>query len=154
MSPDAGKAAVLTTSALAAAAAQWNVAPDSLRTQNGVVIGPRGKKLSYGELAEAATRPQVNAALDATRQKYTNNGAVPPPLAGTIRESGTAQLTASWELDFFGKNRAAIHQNHGHFTVGASVDEAVFWYVCFERCAQAQLLAMAAGTPKIGRAHV
>jgi ribulose-5-phosphate 4-epimerase/fuculose-1-phosphate aldolase len=48
----------------------------------------------------------------------------------------------------FGKNRAAIHQNHGHFTVGASVDEAVFWYVCFERCAQAQLLAMAAGTPK------
>jgi ribulose-5-phosphate 4-epimerase/fuculose-1-phosphate aldolase len=48
----------------------------------------------------------------------------------------------------FGQNRAAIHQNHGHFTVGASVDEAVFWYVCFERCAQAQLLAMAAGTPK------
>jgi len=48
----------------------------------------------------------------------------------------------------FGQNRAAIHQNHGHFTVGASIDEAVFWYVCFERCAQAQLLAMAAGTPK------
>lgn len=48
----------------------------------------------------------------------------------------------------FGQNRAAIHQNHGHFTVGASVDEAVFWFVCFERCAQAQLLAMAAGTPK------
>ncbi len=48
----------------------------------------------------------------------------------------------------FGPHRAAIHQNHGHFTVGASVDEAVFWYVCFERCAQAQLLAMAAGTPK------
>ena len=45
----------------------------------------------------------------------------------------------------FGNNRAAIHQNHGHFTVGASVDEAVFWYVCFERCAQAQLMAMAAG---------
>ena len=49
----------------------------------------------------------------------------------------------------FGHHRAAIHQNHGHFTVGASVDEAVFWYVCFERCAQAQLAAMAAGTPKL-----
>ena len=48
----------------------------------------------------------------------------------------------------FGQNRAAIHQNHGHFTVGATIDEAVFWFVCFERCAQAQLLAMAAGTPK------
>ncbi len=49
----------------------------------------------------------------------------------------------------FGNYRAAIHQNHGHFTVGASVDEAVFWFVCFERCAQAQLAAMAAGTPKL-----
>ena len=48
----------------------------------------------------------------------------------------------------FGQHRAAIHQNHGHFTVGATVDEAVFWFVCFERCAQAQLLAMAAGSPK------
>ena len=48
----------------------------------------------------------------------------------------------------FGQNRAAIHQNHGHFTVGSTVDEAVFWFVCFERCAQAQLAAMAAGTPK------
>ncbi len=46
----------------------------------------------------------------------------------------------------FGQNRAANHQNHGHFTVGSSVDEAVFWFVCFERCAQAQLAAMAAGT--------
>ena len=49
----------------------------------------------------------------------------------------------------FGTSRAAIHQNHGHFTVGSTIDEAVFWFVCFERCAQAQLAAMAAGTPKL-----
>ena len=48
----------------------------------------------------------------------------------------------------FGNNRAALHQNHGHFTVGTTIDSAVYWYVCFERCAQAQLAAMAAGTPK------
>ena len=48
----------------------------------------------------------------------------------------------------FPKGKAAIHQNHGLFTVGGSVDEAVFWFVCMERCAQAQLLAEAAGTPK------
>lgn len=47
----------------------------------------------------------------------------------------------------FDQNRAALHQNHGHFTVGKTIDEAAFWFVCFERCAQAQLLAMAAGTP-------
>ena len=65
---------------------------------------------------------------------------------------GAVVFETSAGADFaraFGKNRAAIHQNHGHFTVGASVDEAVFWYVCFERCAQAQLLAMAAGKPKL-----
>lgn len=60
------------------------------------------------EVADAATLPQLNGQLDMTRQRYTANGAVPAPLAGSIRESGTAQLSASWELDFFGKNRAAL----------------------------------------------
>jgi NodT family efflux transporter outer membrane factor (OMF) lipoprotein len=60
------------------------------------------------EVTNAVTLPQLNAQLDLTRQRYTANGAVPPPLAGSIRESGSAQLAASWELDFFGKNRAAL----------------------------------------------
>lgn len=60
------------------------------------------------EVASAATRPQVNGQVDLMRQRYTANGAVPPPLAGSISESGTAQFSASWELDFFGKNRAAL----------------------------------------------
>ncbi|NML85861.1 MAG: efflux transporter outer membrane subunit [Polaromonas sp.] len=60
------------------------------------------------EVASAATLPQLNGQIDLTRQRYTANGAVPPPLAGSISESGTLQLGASWELDFFGKNRAAL----------------------------------------------
>ncbi|MCW5650225.1 MAG: efflux transporter outer membrane subunit [Ramlibacter sp.] len=60
------------------------------------------------EVAQASTRPQLGAGVDLTHQRYTENGPVPPPLAGSIRDSGTAQLTASWELDFFGKNRAAL----------------------------------------------
>jgi NodT family efflux transporter outer membrane factor (OMF) lipoprotein len=59
-------------------------------------------------VADAAMLPQVNAQLDATRQRYTATGAVPAPLAGSIRESGTLQLSGGWELDFFGKNRAAL----------------------------------------------
>lgn len=58
--------------------------------------------------ADSATLPQVNASLDATQQKYTKNGMVPPPLAGSIRDSGTLQASASWELDLFGKHRAAL----------------------------------------------
>jgi NodT family efflux transporter outer membrane factor (OMF) lipoprotein len=60
------------------------------------------------EVANAAFLPQVNGSLDVTRQRYTENGLYPPPLAGSIMNSGTLQLNGSWELDFFGKNQAAL----------------------------------------------
>ncbi len=60
------------------------------------------------EVADAALLPQVSGAVDVTRQRYTETGAVPAPLAGSIRNNGTLQLNASWELDFFGKYRAAL----------------------------------------------
>ena len=44
----------------------------------------------------------------------------------------------------FPVGKAAIHQNHGLFTVGETADEACFWFVSMERSCQAQLLAMAA----------
>lgn len=47
----------------------------------------------------------------------------------------------------FTEGKAAIHQNHGLFTVGETVDEAAFWFISMERSCQAQLLAMAAGKP-------
>lgn len=46
-----------------------------------------------------------------------------------------------------GQNKAAILQNHGLLTVGATVDEAAWWYITMERTCQAQLLAEAAGDP-------
>jgi ribulose-5-phosphate 4-epimerase/fuculose-1-phosphate aldolase len=46
-----------------------------------------------------------------------------------------------------GPHKAAILRNHGLLTVGHSVDEAAWWYITMERSCQAQLLAMAAGTP-------
>jgi isoquinoline 1-oxidoreductase beta subunit len=44
---------------VSAAAAQWKVDPANLRTRNGVVIGPGGKQLGYGELADAAMKLPV-----------------------------------------------------------------------------------------------
>lgn len=44
---------------VSAAAAQWGVDASALRTQNGFVVGPGGKKLGYGELAEAAMKLPV-----------------------------------------------------------------------------------------------
>jgi len=44
---------------VSAAAAQWGVDAAGLRTREGVVIGPGGKRLGYGELAEAAMKQPV-----------------------------------------------------------------------------------------------
>jgi len=44
---------------IGAAAAQWKVDPSTLQTRNGSVIGPGGKRLGYGELAEAAMKLPV-----------------------------------------------------------------------------------------------
>ncbi|MEU9701668.1 class II aldolase/adducin family protein [Streptomyces sp. NPDC047981] len=46
-------------------------------------------------------------------------------------------------------HKAVILKNHGLLTVGQSVAEAVWWFVTMERSCQAQLLAMAAGTPQL-----
>ncbi|WP_066270845.1 xanthine dehydrogenase family protein molybdopterin-binding subunit [Hydrogenophaga palleronii] len=46
---------------LSAAAKQWNVPVDSLAAERGVVIGPGGKKLTYGALADAAMQQPVPA---------------------------------------------------------------------------------------------
>jgi isoquinoline 1-oxidoreductase beta subunit len=53
---------------LAAAAKRWNVDVATLRTQAGTVLGPGGRKLGYGELAEAAAAlpvPQIVTLKDA-----------------------------------------------------------------------------------------
>ncbi|MFJ3793082.1 class II aldolase/adducin family protein [Kitasatospora sp. NPDC090091] len=47
-----------------------------------------------------------------------------------------------------GDNRAILLRHHGLITVGGSLDEAVHWFFTYDSCAQVQLLAHAAGTPK------
>lgn len=48
-----------------------------------------------------------------------------------------------------GPRKAVILRNHGLLTVGLSVEEAAWWYVCMERSCQVQLLAEAAGIPHL-----
>ncbi|MEI8324611.1 MAG: TolC family protein, partial [Betaproteobacteria bacterium] len=51
---------------------------------------------------------QVSAAVDVSREHFSANSIYPAPLGGANWTLGTAQLGASWEFDFFGRNRAAI----------------------------------------------
>jgi NodT family efflux transporter outer membrane factor (OMF) lipoprotein len=52
--------------------------------------------------------PQVSGTLDVTRQRFSANSIFPPPLGGSMQTMSTGQVNASWELDLFGRNRAAI----------------------------------------------
>ena len=58
--------------------------------------------------AQANSGPQLNGTLDVTRQRFSANSIYPPPLGGSARTLGTAQIGGSWEIDFFGRHRAAI----------------------------------------------
>lgn len=57
---------------------------------------------------DAARLPQVHASADLTNQRFSENGLVPPQLAGATRWNNNAQVGASWELDLFGRQRAAL----------------------------------------------
>ena len=67
---------------------------------------------------QAVDGPQLNASLDLTRQLYSGNNIYPPPIGGSVLDSGSLQATASWELDFFGKNRAALDASLGQIKAG------------------------------------
>ena len=48
-----------------------------------------------------------------------------------------------------GDYKAAILRNHGLITVGSTVTAAAWWFITMERSCQAQMIAMAAGTPTL-----
>lgn len=48
-----------------------------------------------------------------------------------------------------GGRKAVILRNHGLLTIGASVAEAAWWFVAMDRSCQVQLLAEAAGVPRL-----
>lgn len=64
-------------------------------------------------LTRGSDMPQLEASAELSRQRFTENGLVPPPVAGTVRNTGTLQLAGSWELDLFGKQRAEVQASIG-----------------------------------------
>jgi NodT family efflux transporter outer membrane factor (OMF) lipoprotein len=66
----------------------------------------RAQALAGG--VQAAQGTQLGLGVDVNRQRFTAHGLYPPPLAGNTYDSGNVQLSASVELDFFGKHDAAL----------------------------------------------
>lgn len=69
----------------------------------------------------ASLYPQVNASLKSTRQRFSADGTVPPPIAGSWQTINDLSLGLNYELDFWGKNRAAVNAELGR-THAAEVD--------------------------------
>lgn len=65
--------------------------------------------------------------------------------SGVVLDNSEGQRIAA----ALGDKKAAILQNHGLLTVGETIDAAAWWYITLERSCQAQLLAQAAGAPKL-----
>jgi NodT family efflux transporter outer membrane factor (OMF) lipoprotein len=63
--------------------------------------------------AQANGSPRVDGKVDATRQRFSGNNIYPPPIGGSVQTLVNAQLSASYEFDFFGRNRAAIESAIG-----------------------------------------
>ena len=71
------------------------------------------KAVASAESAKASLYPQVNADFAATRERFPAHGSVPPPAAASWNTQYQLQATLGWELDFWGKNRAAYESALG-----------------------------------------
>jgi NodT family efflux transporter outer membrane factor (OMF) lipoprotein len=63
---------------------------------------------AYSETAKAGTLPSVDADYSLTRRQYSSTALVPPPYGGSWQTENTGLLSASYDLDLWGKNREAL----------------------------------------------
>lgn len=63
---------------------------------------------AYTGSARAALYPTIGASADIQYQHFSENWEIPPPFGGSTVFNNMLQLNASYELDFWGKNRSAI----------------------------------------------
>ena len=78
-----------------------------------VAVARARKAISAAAISESTLSPRVDGSLSSARDRFTERGLVPPPLGGTWATLNQLQVTLDWELDFWGKNRAAYESALG-----------------------------------------
>jgi NodT family efflux transporter outer membrane factor (OMF) lipoprotein len=63
--------------------------------------------LAQAGVADSARYPKLTAQGDGVRERFPQDSLVPPPFAAHWESFDNLQATLSWEVDFWGKNRAA-----------------------------------------------
>lgn len=103
------------------------------------LIEPNHSHSIYGRTFSALGRPLLPITQDACA--FYGSHSVYPEFGGVVfmPEEGEKLARALGPT-----NKAVILQNHGLLTTGATVDDAIWWFICMERCCQSQLVAEAA----------
>jgi NodT family efflux transporter outer membrane factor (OMF) lipoprotein len=69
---------------------------------------------------QAANGPQASLTAEATRQRFSGNGLVPPAVAGSTHDVATLQANGRLGLDFFGRHAAALQAALGQQRAAAA----------------------------------
>ncbi|MFN2645990.1 MAG: efflux transporter outer membrane subunit [Burkholderiales bacterium] len=62
---------------------------------------------AQAQVARASLKPQANAEASVHRQRFSENYIFPPPIGGSSFTTTQLDLNASYDVDFWGRNRAA-----------------------------------------------
>ncbi len=77
------------------------------------------KAIALAATTNAALYPQVNGDFEITRERTPEHGLTPPPFNGRWGTLHQLQATLDWEIDFWGKNRAAYESALGRARAAA-----------------------------------
>ncbi|WP_408371530.1 efflux transporter outer membrane subunit [Paraburkholderia aspalathi] len=80
---------------------------------------------AYSETARAGTMPRVDASYSLTRQQFSNTTFLPPPFGGSWQTENKGLLSASYDLDLWGKNREALKAAVSELQAGRADAEVV-----------------------------
>ncbi len=82
----------------------------ALSAQPSLQVAQARVQLAAAQLdaARAGSQPQATLTAEATDQRFTAKGLVPPALGGATRWNNSLQLGGRWELDLFGRQRAVL----------------------------------------------
>jgi len=64
---------------------------------------------AYSETAQAATLPSVDAGYSLNREQFSSHATVPPPYGGSWQTENKVLVSATYDLDAWGKRRAALN---------------------------------------------
>ncbi|MEN2475307.1 efflux transporter outer membrane subunit [Burkholderia sp. GS2Y] len=80
---------------------------------------------AYRESAHAGTMPRVDASYALARQQFSGTALVPPPYGGSWQTENRGILSASYELDLWGKKREALKASVSRLQANRADEETI-----------------------------